>query len=592
MEMQNRITWDPDEMIRLLENQLDRLKVFRFDSRYRSLLGEGFTELLARWEKDILSRRDDPFTLVICGEFKRGKSSLINALLGEDVTPVNVTAETVTLNRISYGPHSNEAVLSGGKHLRLSDEEMQRDHLENLMRQSGFSFRQIELQRPNEFLKKAVVVDTPGLGDSMQDFTEMVEEALAQADAVVYVFSVNYPLSQTEQLFLKTMIVPQRYTDLLLVGNYLDTLNSEEDYGRIKKLLASRIQNLLPGQEPWLLSALDERCRQLGEERPNPEMAGALAEHFDRFRAELNRLAEEKKETILPDRMQRLARGMIAELSENLTAMEEGLQMSSQDVKAAMDRVEEQKETQIQNQEEAGRRIDRLIETMKGESREWMGELLDAMQQEVGSLGDIPAAELSKYYTFYCIDTIQEAMNRCIEQHTLYLYDLLEEISADLSAKLSRTAVNSSYGFRFTLDNRTWTKGDNVSYVVSKVSSLALLSLVADGVAGAMRQKEMANKTPDILRSIGRQYISLRASVDQAVESVYGKLGENAKKQLAEYYGEKIRAAQEQVEQSAMVARQDEERKEEIRRAVFEIREILNQIQTELEGMRLQPARI
>ena len=586
MEMQNRITWDPDEMIRLLENQLDRLKVFRFDSRYRSLLGEGFTELLARWEKDILSRRDDPFTLVICGEFKRGKSSLINALLGEDVTPVNVTAETVTLNRISYGPHSNEAVLSGGKHLRLSDEEMQRDHLENLMRQSGFSFRQIELQRPNEFLKKAVVVDTPGLGDSMQDFTEMVEEALAQADAVVYVFSVNYPLSQTEQLFLKTMIVPQRYTDLLLVGNYLDTLNSEEDYGRIKKLLASRIQNLLPGQEPWLLSALDERCRQLGEERPNPEMAGALAEHFDRFRAELNRLAEEKKETILPDRMQRLARGMIAELSENLTAMEEGLQMSSQDVKAAMDRVEEQKETQIQNQEEAGRRIDRLIETMKGESREWMGELLDAMQQEVGSLGDIPAAELSKYYTFYCIDTIQEAMNRCIEQHTLYLYDLLEEISADLSAKLSRTAVNSSYGFRFTLDNRTWTKGDNVSYVVSKVSSLALLSLVADGVAGAMRQKAMANKTPDILRSIGRQHISLRASVDQAVESVYGKLGENAKKQLAEYYGEKIRAAQEQVEQSAMVARQDEERKEEIRCAVSEIREILNQIQTELEGMR------
>ena len=584
MEMQNRITWDPDEMIRLLENQLDRLKVFRFDSRYRSLLGEGFTELLARWEKDILSRRDDPFTLVICGEFKRGKSSLINALLGEDVTPVNVTAETVTLNRISYGPHSNEAVLSGGKHLRLSDEEMQRDHLENLMRQSGFSFRQIELQRPNEFLKKAVVVDTPGLGDSMQDFTEMVEEALAQADAVVYVFSVNYPLSQTEQLFLKTMIVPQRYTDLLLVGNYLDTLNSEEDYGRIKKLLASRIQNLLPGQEPWLLSALDERCRQLGEERPNPEMAGALAEHFDRFRAELNRLAEEKKETILPDRMQRLARGMIAELSENLTAMEEGLQMSSQDVKAAMDRVEEQKETQIQNQEEAGRRIDRLIEIMKGESREWMGELLDAMQQEVGSLGDIPAAELSKYYTFYCIDTIQEAMNRCIEQHTLYLYDLLEEISADLSAKLSRTAVNSSYGFRFTLDNRTWTKGDNVSYVVSKVSSLALLSLVADGVAGAMRQKEMANKTPDILRSIGRQYISLRASVDQAVESVYGKLGENAKKQLAEYYGEKIRAAQEQVEQSAMVARQDEERKEQIREAVAEIRRILGQIQKELEG--------
>lgn len=76
-----------------------------------------------------------------------------------------------------------------------------------------------------------------------------------------------------------------------------------------------------------------------------------------------------------------------------------------------------------------------------------------------------------------------------------------------------------------------------------------------------------------------------RASVNQAVDSVYGKLGENAKKQLAEYYGDKIRTAQEQVEQSAMVARQDEERKAEIRTAVSEIREILSQIQTELEGM-------
>ena len=215
--IENRITYDPDEITRLLENQLDKLKVFRFDSRYRSLLGESFINLAARWEKDILSRRNDPFTLVVCGEFKRGKSSLINALLGEDVTPVNVTPETVTLNRIIYGPHSNEAVLPGGKKLQLSDEEMQRENLEALMRQTGFSFRQIDLQRPVDFLKQTAVVDTPGLGDSMQDFGGLVEEALAQADAVVYVFSVNYPLSQTEQLFLKTMIVPQKYTDLLLV---------------------------------------------------------------------------------------------------------------------------------------------------------------------------------------------------------------------------------------------------------------------------------------------------------------------------------------------------------------------------------------
>ena len=182
--IENRITYDPDEITRLLENQLDKLKVFRFDSRYRSLLGESFINLAARWEKDILSRRNDPFTLVVCGEFKRGKSSLINALLGEDVTPVNVMPETVTLNRIIYGPHSNEAVLPGGKKLQLSDEEMQRENLEALMRQTGFSFRQIELQRPVDFLKQPAVVGTPGLGGSLQDFCGVVGGALAPAAPV------------------------------------------------------------------------------------------------------------------------------------------------------------------------------------------------------------------------------------------------------------------------------------------------------------------------------------------------------------------------------------------------------------------------
>lgn len=585
MNIQHRITYDPDEIIRILEKYIDRLKIFRFDSRYRSLLGETFTELLSRWETDILNRKNDPFTLVVCGEFKRGKSSLINALLGEEVVPVNVTTETVTLNRITYGAHSNEAVLQGGRHMHLSDAEMQKENLEKLMRQEKIPFRQIEIKRPIEFLKYAAVIDTPGLGDSMQDFSELVEDALTQADAVLYVFSVNYPLSQTEQLFLKTMIVPQKYTDLLLVGNYLDMLESTKDYERMNNLLVSRIQNLLPDQKPWLVSALDEQCRQMGEQRPNPDMEHELEAHFDRFREKIRQMVEEKKETILPDRMQRLMRGMAAELSESLNALEEGLEMSSQDVQAAMERVQEQKEQQIRTQEEAGQRIDRLLDQSVEECRAWMGELLDKMQQEVKTLTDVPASELSKYYTFYCIDTIQEGMDKCIEHHTLCLYDLLEEISGELSAKLSRTSVNHSYGFRFTMDNHTWTKGDNVSYIVSKIGGMALLSLVADGITGAMRQKEMEKKTPDILNSVYKQYGDLRASVDQAIDSVYGRLGENAKKQLAEYYGEKIRAAQEQVEQSAMVARQDEEHKEEIREAISEIRKILDEIQEELEGM-------
>ena len=579
MAVEDRITYDPDELIGLMERELDRLKVFQFDSRYRLLLGDAFLDKLSAWERDIRRRKEDPFTIVVCGEFKRGKSSLINALLGEEATPINVTTETVTLNRISYGGRGNEAVLSGGRRIRLADEELLRESLERLAAQLGEPIKQVEIRRPAELLREATIVDTPGLGDSLRDFSSLVEEALAQADAVIYLFSVNYPLSQSEQMFLRTMIVPQKYTELLLVGNYADMLSGREDYERMKALLAGRIQGLLPDQEPWLLSALDERCRQTGESRPNPAMEEILEEGFDRFRARISSLIEEKREMVLPDRMERMFRGMLDSLEGDLAALEQGLTMTGQDVRENLERVRAQKEGQIKAQEETDRKIDDRIAQMQAQTSEWLEELLDRLRREAAGLSDMAAADLTKYYSFYCIDVLQEAIGRCQDYHMLLLYDELEGIAKELTEGLSREAVSQNYGFRFALDNKTWTKGDNVSFVVSKIDSLGLLSLVADGVAGAMRQKEMANKTPDILKAIEAQYSGLYASVRQAVEGTYRQMGTRIKKQLADYYGDKIREAEKLAEQSAMVARQDEAKKEEIREAIGQVRAVFAQME-------------
>ncbi len=579
MAVEDRITYDPDELIGLMERELDRLKVFQFDSRYRLLLGDAFLDKLSAWERDIRRRKEDPFTIVVCGEFKRGKSSLINALLGEEATPINVTTETVTLNRISYGGRGNEAVLSGGRRIRLADEELLRESLERLAAQLGEPIKQVEIRRPAELLREATIVDTPGLGDSLRDFSSLVEEALAQADAVIYLFSVNYPLSQSEQMFLRTMIVPQKYTELLLVGNYADMLSGREDYERMKALLAGRIQGLLPDQEPWLLSALDERCRQTEESRPNPAMEDILEEGFDRFRARISSLIEEKREMVLPDRMERMFRGMLDSLEGDLAALEQGLTMTGQDVRENLERVRAQKEGQIKAQEETDRKIDEMIAQMQAQASEWLEELLDRLRREAGELSDMAAADLTKYYSFYCIDVLQEAIGRCQDYHMLLLCDELEGIAKELTEGLSREAVSQNYGFRFALDNKTWTKGDNVSFVVSKIDSLGLLSLVADGVAGAMRQKEMANKTPDILKAIEAQYSGLYASVRQAVEGTYRQMGTRIKKQLADYYGDKIREAEKLAEQSAMVARQDEAKKEEIREAIGQVRAVFAQME-------------
>lgn len=578
--MQNRIYYDGHELIRISERVLDELKILQYDPRYRQLLGNSLIDKMAKWDKNIRTRKDDPFTLVVCGEFKRGKSSLINALLGESVVTTNVTTETVTLNQIVYGPHSNEAILSGGRRMSLSDDELKKSKLEDLIRKSSEPITQLRLQRPIEFLRNMTIIDTPGLNDSLKNFNPMVEHALQQADAVVYVCSVSYPLSLTEQLFLRTMVLPQKHTDLFIVGNFGDTIPGEE-LQEFQKFMDSRICEMIPGYSVSIVSALDEMCRLWNTARPNKELADTLAANFDEFKRKLESLIEEKKDMLLPDRIHRLTCGMEQALSSELDAIEKGIQLDSQraqeQFQAFMDKQMRESEKQAEIQDE----IRNDIVHMREEASAWTGEFLDRMCNEVEQLDDMPSEDLTKYYSVFCVDTIQEAINRCLDFHINQIYDRLDNISTD--TKYGKYGIRLpdgswSYGFRFALDNKTWTMGDNVGYVASKFSQLGLLSLVVDGIAGAMRQKETENRTPAILQSIRKQYPAFRKSAQDTIASTYEQLSETVLSQLTEFFGERRNEENALQDQVVRVAKETEKNKDEIQDAVNRLKTVLSRL--------------
>lgn len=565
------------DIIQEVERKLDELKPFQYDSRYRMLLGDNFVRRISQWERNIRNRKDDPFTLVVCGEFKRGKSSLINAILGEDVVTTNVTSETVTLNRITYGPHENEVVFVSGRRVKIADEEMNRDALEARIEKTGEKVLRMEIRRPIDLLKKITIVDTPGLADAMEDFTELVEYSLQQADAVIYVFNTMYPLSRTEQLFLKTRILPQKYTDLFLVANYADMLPDKEGYEKMRTLLQQRMEDILPGRQALMLSALDERCLQCGEDRPNRKLKDTLAENFQSFRGQLEELIEQKQYMVLPDRMNRLLRAMGEDLEGILSSVERGLDMSEQDVKEDAREAALRCEGQLDQQKQLHSRIREQILQMRQECQLWMDVFMDRMERELDNLTGVSSEDLEKHYSFYSIDMIQMGLEKCIDCHKEILYDVLDDISFELTKSLTKVGENKQYQFRFALDNQTWTKGDNISYVASYLSS-GLLSLISDGITGAMREKEMAEQTPDMLNRIRRQYLLLRNSVEEAVGTAYEKLLKTVLDQLDAYHDQQLRTYRDQVEQSALIARQNAQEKEEIREIVVRIREILRDI--------------
>ena len=102
---------------------------------------------------------------------------------------------------------------------------------------------------------------------------------------------------------------------------------------------------------------------------------------------------------------------------------------------------------------------------------------------------------------------------------------------------------------------------------------------MTQAIGGIWRDSELKKKVPDLLGNIREQFPDLRHSALCTVEDSYDRMGKTMKKQLDAFYNAQVEQAKVKVEQSAMVARQDEQKKEEIRAAIATIRDVLTQMQ-------------
>lgn len=579
MQISERILYSREDMLLAVEEALGRLKAFHYDSRF-GVLGEQFLAQVSEWENTLRRQLGEPFTIVVIGDFKRGKSTFINALLGEEVAPANVTSETVTLNRISYGAAQNEAVLDGHKRIRLSDDELKRDKLQPILADLGGSVRRLELKRPCEILKKAVIIDTPGLNDALHDFSDMVEDAILHADCIIYLYNVLYPLSASEQMFLKASVLTQKHTKLFVVGNYADTIEDADDFARIKAMLKDRAGELLKGADFTMVSALDELCRALSAPRPNTALAEKLAEEFDGLRQSIEKLIAEKADTVIADRVCRLTDAMLGQLNAEFDVMENGLSMDREKAVGMLAALKKEKEREENRLGEYLEEIDRTAHDMENQAFGWMTEFMGRIEKETENLADEPPENLRKYYSVYFTDLVQKAMSECIERHKEEMFSKLEELSAGAAQKLASDFLADGVGcFRMNLDNRIWTKGDTVGLAVSFVSGTGLLSSIfslgANAVAGAMRQKETADRAPELLGEIRRSFTELEISMRETLGTLYKKLAESAKKILTDAIRDEIADTERLFEETLRTAGIEENRKDEARMALDSAREIL-----------------
>lgn len=181
-------------------------------------------EPLQRDFQDVLRRlAEDRFYLTLAGQFSRGKTSLLNAMLGMDRLPTGVVPVTSVITAVSYSP--NERVRMHFENSGLSY-DVPLAELSEWITEEGNPGNQrridmAEVQLPSEFLRRgAFFVDTPGLGSAIIENTATTHRFLPQIDALILVTSFEFPLSQEELFFLRKAKALRR--KIFVVINKLD----------------------------------------------------------------------------------------------------------------------------------------------------------------------------------------------------------------------------------------------------------------------------------------------------------------------------------------------------------------------------------
>lgn len=202
----------------------------------RALLAQGL-DTLARVGldtealKQALLDLEGPFLLVVIGEYNSGKSSLLNALLGEDFLKEGVTPTTDRINLIGYGPEPK---------LQPQSPEL------------------VLVQLPHPLLKDLRLVDTPGTNAILQHHQVLTEQFLPRADLILFVTSADRPFTQSEADFLR--LIRAWGKKVVLVINKIDLL-SEPELQQVLEFVRKAADQTL-GQIPPLFAVSARRARQ------------------------------------------------------------------------------------------------------------------------------------------------------------------------------------------------------------------------------------------------------------------------------------------------------------------------------------------
>lgn len=170
-------------------------------------------------------------TVLVCGEFNRGKSSLVNALIGEDLCPVDDCITTSSVSIIKYGSKAKVIRHFLDSSNQIATEIVDYNQIALFSKGSSVKIDNtifLEIEIPSEKLKSGLcIIDTPGIGGLDARHLSLTSLALSKADCVLFVTDAGEPMSASELDFIKDKVSPFG-RNLKVVLNKIDTLSGDQ----------------------------------------------------------------------------------------------------------------------------------------------------------------------------------------------------------------------------------------------------------------------------------------------------------------------------------------------------------------------------
>ncbi len=204
--------------------------------RHVEALGDGF-EAAVDTLKHLENRLStESFHLAILGQFKRGKSTFLNALLGQELLPTSVIPLTSIPTFIRWGSdHRVRIVFADGRPDEVVDatdpgevtELLEGFVTEEANPENRLGVLQADVWCPADILARGLVlIDTPGIGSTYQHNTETTLNFLPQCDAALFLVSADPPVTEVELDFLNE--VRGKISRLFFLFNKVDYLRQED----------------------------------------------------------------------------------------------------------------------------------------------------------------------------------------------------------------------------------------------------------------------------------------------------------------------------------------------------------------------------